>query len=147
RIPVTAQATTGADGKAKLNFALPPALDRGDVRLKVTFKTKNGEETVAERVPVVGQQLVVEFFPEGGDLVAGVPCRVYVRATTPSGHPVDITGVITDGRKVLANVNTLTDPSERGANRGIGSFTFTPTLGTTAWLKLKTPTQAYAPLL
>ncbi len=150
RIPVTAQPTTGPDGKARLNFALPQTLDRGDVRLKVTFKTKNGEETVAERVPVVGHRLIVEFFPEGGELIAGVPCRVYVRATTPSGHPVDITGVITDGRKVLAEVDTRLDSSDKpepGTNRGIGSFPFTPTLGTTAWLKLKTPTQAYSPLL
>ena len=142
---------TGPDGRAHLQFELPPQLDRGDVRLKVTFKTANGEESIADRVPVIGQRVIVEFFPEGGELVAGVENRVYVRATTPTGQPADITGVITDGKRVFANVDTVIDKNEpsadRGANRGIGSFIFTPELSTPVWLKLKTPTQAFSPLL
>jgi hypothetical protein len=138
---------TGPDGKAHLQFDLPPLLDRGDVRLKVTFKTENGEESVADRVPVIGQRVIVEFFPEGGELVAGVENRVYVRATTPTGQPVEFSGVITDGKRIFANVETTNDKNEPGANRGIGSFSFIPELSTPIWLKLKTPTQAYSPLL
>ena len=52
-------------------------------------------------MPVVGRNVIVEFFPEGGNLVAGVPCRVYFRATTPAGQPVDIRGTLTDGRRTL----------------------------------------------
>jgi hypothetical protein len=139
------QPATGPDGKARLRFRLPTALERGDVRLMVTFKTKSGEETVAERVPVVGRNVVVEFFPEGGNLVAGVPCRVYFRATTPGGVPVDVAGVVTDGRRTLAEVRTVTG-DEPGENRGIGSFTFTPELGTPVWLKLTSPAGATSPL-
>jgi len=143
---------TGPDGRANLEFTLPAELDRGDVRLMVTFKppTDNGnaiQETVVDRVPVVGRRLIVEFFPEGGDLMAGVPSRVYVRATTPDGQPVDITGTITDGHNVLATVATVTGESQHGANRGIGSFTFTPKLGGTVWLKLASPSGFYSPLL
>ena len=140
------QPTTGPDGKAHLRFKLPAALERGDVRLKVTFKTKAGEETLAERVPVVGRNVVVEFFPEGGDLVAGVLNRVYFRATTPGGVPVDITGVVTDGRRAIAEVKTATDPGQPGANRGIGSFTYTPELGTPVWLRLTSPAGAVSPM-
>ena len=138
---------TGADGRVRFRFLLPTRLDRADVRLKVTFRTAAGEEAVADRVPVVGQKLIVEFFPEGGDLVGGLESRVYFRATTPAGLPVDVSGVVTDGRRVLAEVQTLTDPAEPGVNRGIGSFTFTPELGLPVWLKLRTPQAAYAPLL
>ena len=142
---------TGPDGRTKFRFPLPQTLTRADVRLKVTFAIKSGgktiEETVAERIPVVGRHLFVEFFPEGGTLVAGVPCRVYFRATTPSGQPVDIRGTITDGRNVLDRVETVTDANQPGANRGIGSFTFTPSLGTPVWLKLETPSGAFAPVL
>ncbi len=99
-------------------------------------------------MPVVGRRLVVEFFPECGDsLVAGVPCKVYVRATTPAGQPVDISGVVTDGRTELATVKTLRDDSARGANRGLASFTFTPQSGTRVWLKLDSPNTAYAPIM
>jgi hypothetical protein len=131
---------TGADGEAVLRFALPADLNQADVRLMATFRTRSGkdlvEEVVAAPVPVVGRSAAVEFFPEGGTLIAGVPCRVYVRATTPAGQPVDVRGVVTDGRRELARVETLTDPVGRGANRGIGSFTFTPELGLPVWLRL-----------
>jgi hypothetical protein len=143
------QPATGPDGRVHFRFTLPSELERGDVRLKVTVHARHGEsireESVAERVPVVGRSLIVEFFPEGGTLVAGVPCRVYFRATTPTGVPVDLRGVITDGRHELARVETLQDAALPGVNRGIGSFTYTPTLGTPVWLKLENG--VYTPLL
>jgi hypothetical protein len=104
------------------------------------------QETVTKRVPVVGRHVVIEFFPEGGNLVAGVPCRVYFRATTPTGQPVDIKGTLTDGRRTIAKLETLTDAAE-GANRGIGSFTYTPVLDTPVWLKLDSPQGMYAPVI
>lgn len=140
---------TDANGRANFRFALPEQVQNGDVRLKVTFRTPlNTEETVARQVPVIGSRLKVEFFPESGDsLVAGVECKVYVRATTPAGTPADIRGVITDGRQVLARVQTLSDNTEMGANRGLGSFTYTPKLGTRVWLKLESPAGMSAPIL
>jgi anti-sigma factor RsiW len=140
--------TTDANGRAKVRFALPPELLNADVRLKVKFRTPHGDEVVATRVPVVGNRVIVEFFPESGDsIIAGVPCKVYVRATTPAGQPVNFRGVITDGRQTLAKVESLNDPNERGANRGLASFTYTPQLGTKVWLKLESPSTVYAPIL
>ncbi|MCI0701847.1 MAG: zf-HC2 domain-containing protein, partial [Planctomycetia bacterium] len=139
---------TDADGRARLRFTLPADVTDGDVRLKVTFRTPGGEEEVADRVPVIGSRLIVEFFPECGDkLVAGVPCKVYVRATTPAGQPVDIRGIITDGRETLAVVKTLRDDNQPGANRGLASFTYTPKLGTRVWLKLQSPAGVSAPIM
>ena len=139
---------TDKDGKVNLRFALPAELLDGDVRLKVAFRTAHGEEVVARRVPVIGNRLQVEFFPEcGNTLVAGVPCKVYVRATTPAGQPADIRGIITDGREVLARVESLHDDSQPGANRGLASFIYTPKLGGRAWLKLDAPAGIYAPIL
>ncbi|HEY1190333.1 MAG TPA: hypothetical protein VGE74_22055, partial [Gemmata sp.] len=139
---------TDPTGRAKVRFALPDNVLNGDVRLKVTFRTGARTETVTDRVPVISRRLKVEFFPESGDtIVAGVPCKVYVRATTPAGQPVDISGVVTDGRRTLATVETLRDDSERGANRGLASFTFTPQAGTRTWLKLDAPNGVYAPVL
>lgn len=147
---IQVEPVSGPNGRVNLRFRLPADLERGDVRLKVAFKARVGqnvvEESVADRVPVVGRSVNVEFFPEGGNLVAGVPCRVYFRATTPSGQPVDLKGTITDGRKTLAAVETVTGASE-GANRGLGSFTYVPELGTRAWLKLEAPAGLNAPLL
>ena len=145
---VQASKETDKDGKVHVRFALPAELLGGDVRLKVAFRTPHGEEVVAERVPVIGNRLTVEFFPECGDaVVAGVPCKVYVRATTPAGQPADIRGVVTDGREVLARVESLHDDAQPGANRGLASFTYTPKLGARPWLKLDAPAGVYAPIL
>jgi hypothetical protein len=145
---VTTTKATGPDGRVRVNFPLPPDVADGDVRLRVTFRTPGGEEAVAERVPVVGRRLVVEFFPECGEtLVAGVPCKVYVRTTTPAGQPVPIRGVVTDGRRTLAKVESLNDPAQPGANRGLASFTYTPALGTRVWLKLESPAGSFAPIM
>ena len=139
---IQAQPKTGPDGKVNLQFTLPRLLDRGDVRLQVTFKSTVGREVVRKSSRIACRswagQVKVEFFPEGGDLVAGRACRVYFRATTPDGQAVDIRGTITDGRRTIAKVETLTDAIE-GTNRGLGSFTFTPEIGTPVWLKLDAP--------
>lgn len=120
--------TTGADGRAEIQLTLPPAnlMPRGDVRLRVTFTTKDGAESVAERVPVAGKDVVVEFFPEGGSLVAGVPNRVYVRATTPGGVPVNVFGSVR-GDGMVAPVEVQADSPD--GVRGIGVVTLTPKAG------------------
>src|SRR6185437_1900364 len=79
---------TDKNGQFKMTFKLPPTLARGDVKLMVTFERDGVRESVAERVPVAGKDILVEFFPEGGKLLAGIPNRVYVRGTTASGKPL-----------------------------------------------------------
>ncbi len=138
---------TDSQGTVHIRFRLPPVLPRGDVRLEVLFHTPTGTERISRAVPVVGRQVIVEFFPEGGTFVAGMPCQVYVRATTPAGVPVDVRGHITDGRQIVATVQTLTDPRLAAANRGLGVFTVTPELGRPLWLQLTEPQQVNAPLL
>ncbi len=69
----------------------------------------------------------VEFFPEGGNLVAGVENRVYVRVRTPAGRPAGLDGVLVDGHgkeivRVQADVRLT-------ANQAVGVFAFTPRLG------------------
>jgi putative zinc finger protein len=147
---IQSQAKTGPDGRANFHFTLPKELERGDVRLKATILRKQGERTIEEVVtkvvPVVGRSVVVEFFPEGGDPIAGVPCRVYFRATTPAGQPVDIRGTLTDGRKPIAKVETVTGDVE-GSSRGLGSFTYTPQIDTPVWLRLDEAVGMQAPIL
>ena len=62
--------------------------------------------------------------PEGGDLVAGLPNRVYFQARTTLGKPADLKGrVLEDGPKArLLNSETLTRafglPIEVGERNG-----------------------------
>ncbi|HXD88642.1 MAG TPA: zf-HC2 domain-containing protein, partial [Urbifossiella sp.] len=126
---------TDKNGQLKITFPLPPTLARGDVKLMVTFEHDGVRESVADRVPVTGKDIVVEFFPEGGKLLAGVPNRVYVRGTKPDGKPVDIRGTVAAGTGIVAKVDTPTH-DEPGAPRGLGSITFTPKAGVAYRLRL-----------
>src|SRR5205814_3477503 len=86
------------------------------------------------------KKLQVAFFPEGGNLVAGVPNRVYFQARTMLDRPAELKGcVIASGGKVVAEIQTLHDDQETGVNRGCGRFSFTPAAGTKYELKIDQP--------
>ena len=113
--------------------------------LSVNIRDGSDSETIVRPIPLVTKNLRVEFFPEGGDMVEGVPGRVYFMVRTPNGKPADLKGVITDGTNTLAEVSTLTDSENPGVNRGHGVFTLTPKAGTNYFLKLTSPSGITAP--
>lgn len=61
----------------------------------------------------------IQFFPEGGDLVAGVMNRVAFKANDQYGRPVKIKGRLTDSKGTLIE-------SFSTAHDGMGSFSFVP---------------------
>ena len=129
-----APTATDAAGEAALKFTLPMG-DVTDATLSVVVQAGGTVETITKPVPLATRRLIVEFFPEGGDLVAGVPNRVYFRATTATGKPADLTGILSDGTAV----KTLTDADRPGVNQGMGVFTYTPAAGRADFLTLASP--------
>ena len=129
---------TDKDGFASIRFTLPKKDEIKSASVSVQVTTPGVVEALVRPVPLSTRKLTLEFFPEGGDLVAGVMNRVYFRATTSFGKPADVTGVLTDGTDTVA-VKTLTDPDHPGANQGMGAFEFTPTAGKTYAVKLDKP--------
>ena len=76
-------------------------------------------------------ELRLSLFPEGGNLVAGVPCRVAFEAATSEGEMLDGTLTLrTKGKAVrIRNDHGEDVMGVRTENRGRGSFTFTPVEG------------------
>ena len=69
--------------------------------------------------PLKEKAVHVRFFPEGGNLIQGVPSRVAFEATDEAGNPIEVTGVVMDGnRQELYSFASLHD--------GRGLFTYTP---------------------
>ncbi len=58
--------------------------------------------------------LLCTFYPEGGQLIKGVPCKVAYELTDNNGQQMDIEGTLSDGRKT------------RPTHLGRGTFTLTP---------------------
>src|SRR5262249_52855324 len=133
-------ARTDAEGKVNVKFKLPAQMDRGQGTLSVVFDDGTGPETIAKPIPIVLKKLLIDFFPEGGDLVDGLPNRVYFQTRTTLDKPAEVKGRIVDqaGDKV-ADVSTFNDPENPGANQGLGAFAFTPKAGKRYELKIDQP--------
>jgi hypothetical protein len=98
------------------------------------------DESKVHSSPIDAKKVTVEFFPEGGDLVAGVPNRVYFQSRTTSNKPADLKGrIVDDAGKEIARVAKVTDPAHSEANQGMGVLEFTPQLGKKYRLKIDTP--------
>jgi hypothetical protein len=115
RLPVK----TDKDGKAVVRFQLPASIARGDGLLTILVEDGGVTESIQKRIPIVMKTLQLALYPEGGDLVDGVPGRVYFLARTPIGKPADIEGKVIDDRgQIVADVRSLHD--------GMGRFELVP---------------------
>lgn len=110
---------TDAFGNAKLQFELPKNIQLGNALVELTTKVGKHEEKIVQPIPVVPSQATIDLFPEGGDLVAGVPNKVYYRVRSPLGEPLD-----PEGHVIVLTEHTVLYDSER--RQGSGWFVFTP---------------------
>jgi len=116
------EATVDASGNAEARFALPAEIERGDGVLTFAIEDGGVVETAAKTIPILLQTLDIAFYPEGGDLVAGLAGRVYVEARTPNGKPADLAGrIVDDAGRVVADVRT--------EHEGRGRFALAPRAG------------------
>lgn len=85
------------------------------------------KEAVTVKTPV-GIIPALSFFPEGGDLVAGISNRVAFKANDQFGRPVSVKGKLLDNKGA-----TIT--SFASVHDGMGSFLFTPQNGSSYTVK------------
>jgi alpha-2-macroglobulin-like protein len=110
---------TDGDGKATARFALPAQIARGDGLLTILADDGGVTESIQKRIPIVMKTLQLAMFPEGGDLVDGLPGRVYFLAKNAIGKPADIEGKVVDDRgQVVGEFRSIHD--------GVGRFDLAP---------------------
>ncbi|MFN3199143.1 MAG: MG2 domain-containing protein [Bradymonadia bacterium] len=120
--PLKAQATTDAHGNALIKFTLPGEISRGDGLLTVLVEQGGITESISRPIPIVVKAVQLSFFPEGGQMVGGLPTRLYFEARTPLDKPADVKGRIVDDQgAVVATFETF--------DRGRGRVGFTPSPG------------------
>ncbi|MBR6140969.1 MAG: hypothetical protein IKQ37_04300, partial [Bacteroidaceae bacterium] len=105
----------------KLYSRVFPVFDKpkepGDFFHEMTLRPLRRQSKIDETSPKPKLQL----FPEGGNLVAGVPNRVAFEATSNEGLHLEGKVVVTEGSNTVAEADI--------EQRGRGSFTFTPVSG------------------
>ncbi|QRO00824.1 A-macroglobulin complement component [Archangium violaceum] len=133
---VTAAQVTGvvdARGLCTVSFKLPTRIERGEGSLAFAIEDGGVVETAAKTIPILLQTLDLTLYPEGGDLVAGLPSRVYFQALTPAQKPADLSGAVIDlaTGQVVAPV--------RSEHEGRGRFELTPKAGVKYALRIDEP--------
>ncbi len=82
----------------------------------VSIDDSGVREQSSKTLPILLQAVDVDIYGESGDLIAGLPNRVYVEATAPSGDPADISGIIFDKTTNTAIGNVTTTHEGRGVS-------------------------------
>jgi hypothetical protein len=123
------------EGEGAGSFYLPLNLNSGNYKLRAYtnwmknfgpeyfFETPVTIVNTLKSLPLAStdtsQPYHISFFPEGGNLVKGVPTRIAFQVTGRDGKGVGSSGIIrTENKDTLAFFRTL--------RSGIGSFFFTP---------------------
>ena len=124
--------TIDAAGNCRASFALPATIARGEGTLAFAIEDGGVVETATKTIPILLQTVDLTLYPEGGDLVAGLPSRVYVEAFTPAQKPADIAGVVVDaaGHEVARF---------RTEHEGRGRFELVPTADAAYTLRIDEP--------
>ncbi|MFB2119016.1 TonB-dependent receptor plug domain-containing protein [Parapedobacter sp. 2B3] len=112
--------TTDPEGRIAFDFVnkQPFNLQSGEIRLALSTADKR---IVNKRIPLktTSNTNSIQFFPEGGHLIAGNPAKVAFKALAPEGIGVAVTGLLQDGAGTrLAEFES--------AYAGMGSFSFIP---------------------
>ena len=95
------------DGKFHIELKLPDKIAAGNAQLAVTVSDGGARETISKTIPISLGKVEVHFYPEGGDLAAGLENRVYFVCRDTLGRPLHMSGVIENERgRTMAAVET-----------------------------------------
>jgi hypothetical protein len=126
---------TDEKGRGFLRFTLPASIARGDALVTLLVDAGGISESLQRRIPIALDQVDVKAYPEGGDLVTGLPSRVYFSARDPQGKPVDVEGEVVDDRgQVVAGF--------RSFHAGMARVALTPAAGRSYSVRLQKPRAA-----
>jgi len=85
---------------------------------KSLMKYGRGLYPILRPNPMKEKAVSLKFFPEGGNLINGVPSRIAFEATDAYGNPIEVTGtVINENKEPIVHFKSVHD------GRGVFSFT------------------------
>ncbi len=116
---IKGNAVTDETGRAYIRFTLPAKLESSDGLLNIQLEHQGQQEAISRAIPIVLNKIDLQFFPEGGDLIGGLPARVAFKAVNEFGKPADVEGQLFDEKgTLLASFSSFHD--------GMGAFRFAP---------------------
>lgn len=95
-------ATTDENGEFKIRFKLPDILSGNDGSLNVIFMYESNVESISRTIPIILNDLDLQFLPEGGFVMDNSTHNFAFKALNKYGKPADVKGEILDqsGNKI-----------------------------------------------
>ncbi len=124
--------TTNTNGKATPTFTLPVDLKTTDVVLNILIPYNGTTESISRSIPVVLDNIDLQFFPESGKIIAGTNNKIAFKALNEFGKPVDVSGDIIDNKGAI--VNTF-----KSFHDGMGAVNILAKNNKTYYAKIKAP--------
>lgn len=115
---------TRADGSLDVNFDLPKTAEAKDIRI-VAEDLRKGEGNRQINVPLQlnrASNTDLQFMPEGGNLIVGIPSKVGFKAVGKDGKGIQVEGKILNSKQQEVVLF-------KSAHKGMGSFELTPEPG------------------
>jgi hypothetical protein len=129
---VNTKASTDNEGMMHIKFNLPKKLESNDGLLNVMLNYDGVNESISRSIPIVLNKISLKFYPEGGDLVNGIPNKVAFKALNEFGKPADIEGEILDGEhQVITNFTSY--------HQGMGAFVLPCVVGANYTARITKP--------
>jgi hypothetical protein len=126
---VRGSGTTDLQGGALITCPMPQTEDVLILTIDIRARRLSGNYCML--IPAIGSAPQVTFYPEGGNLVRGLPCTIAFKTSLQNGLPVSVMGKIVDSKgNVLQNVYTQSS--------GLGKFRLIPQ-GDSCYLQLDAP--------
>lgn len=125
------KATTDSGGEITISYLnTQPALYKsGKIAATITLPNKQ-KTTKSIPLKATSNAVDVQFFPEGGNLIEGLPNKVAIKAVNASGLGEDVSGVIVDNEGTEVNrFETI--------HLGMGNFVVNPQPGKVYTAKVK----------
>nr|WP_299339851.1 TonB-dependent receptor plug domain-containing protein [Allomuricauda sp.] len=124
--------TTNKAGESVITFELPDDLNTADVVLNIEVPYQGSVESISRTVPVLMDNIDLQFLPEGGKILGGTSNTVAFKALNEFGKPADVKGVVLDSHgSEIQQFESFHD--------GMGTVQFTPKTGTEYFAKITQP--------
>ena len=110
-------------GNAVINFTMPEELAETSAILNISIDDGSVTESISKTIPILKNNIEVNFYPEGGSIIEGLVNFVYVESFMNSQDPADIDAVIYERRPSGEEVPIQRFHTE---HEGRCKFSFTP---------------------
>lgn len=136
---IVSTSTLKSDGQglALINFRLPDSLNTTDGLLQAIIKIQGVEESISRSIPIVLNNITVQFLPEGGNWIYNSNSTIAFKALNEFGKGAEIAGsIIDENNNVVTNFKSF--------HMGMGAFQLKPKNSTKYYARIESPLGSHA---